>query len=278
MPDFVRANRNLRNGVAELGFHLFDLAAYEVLYRMSPARKELFFNGGYLPLAPDFLIDAAYANEPHAAMMYHLVGASNIASLKPNPRQILDIGCGQGGGIYYLNKLYPDAMCVGTERSRGAVRLARHNLAGISHASVDRATGDTLNYDTAKFDMVISVGAPTYIGLTRFVSETARVSKPNAIISFSGGYRQGDHKKIEAEISAASEEYGCELLSYDDITPHTFASLKADIPRREEALKRVIWPFRLYDERWADMPGSPEYAEYENGQRADFAAVMRRKE
>jgi SAM-dependent methyltransferase len=277
MPDFVRANRKLGNGIAEIGFHLFDLAAYEVLYRLSPARRELFFNGGYLPLAPDFLTDPAYENEAHAAMMYHLVAATNIADLKPRPQSILDIGCGQGGGIYYLNKLYPDASCIGTERSRGAVRLARHNLAGIHKASVDRATGDTLAYEAAQFDMVISVGAPTYIGLTRFVSETARVTKPEATISFSGGYRQGDQKKIEDEIATAAEAYGCELLRYDDITPHTFASLKADIPRREAALKRVIWPFRLYGERWADMPGSPEYDEYENGQRADFAAVLRRK-
>jgi hypothetical protein len=67
------------------------------------------------------------------------------------------------------------------------------------------------------------------------------------------------------------------MVRYSNITPHTFASLKADIPRREKALARVPWPFRLHGNRWADMPGTPEYNEYENGLRADFAAVLRRK-
>ncbi len=55
-----------------------------------------------------------------------------------------------------------------------AVRVAGPPLAAFADAS---------------FDLVISVGAPTYFGLTLFVTEAARVVTPGGIISLSGGYR-----------------------------------------------------------------------------------------
>lgn len=276
MPDHLRARRGFVKRSLGLGFHLFDLAAYEVLYRLSPARKHWFFNGGYLPRDDDFIPLPDFAGEAHCAMMYHQAGHSMIADLAPEPRDILDIGCGQGGGLLYLSHLYPAANLTGTERSLSAVALAQRRLAGRLDVRIRHGKSRALPFDAERFDLVISVGAPTYFGLTRFVREAARVLRPGGIVSLSGGYRQGDHAEIEAELHAAAKETGLEMRRYRDITPHTFASLKADIPRREREIARVPWPFRLYAVKWADMPGSTEYAEYAEGRRADFAAVLRK--
>jgi len=276
MPDLGRFRKTLLHRVGAFGFHLFDLAAYEFLYRLSPARKLMFFNGGYLPLAEDLLSDPAITEaEAPNAMMYHLV-AQTLLPAPVAPRKVLDIGCGQGGGAYYLSRLFPSANVVATERNRTAVRNARKRFAHIRQLRFEPATGDRLVFGADRFDLVISVGAPTYFGLTRFVSEAAGVLAPGGTLAFSGGYREGDHALIEAELRAAAAAAGLEVRSYHDITPHTFAALKADIPRRIAMLARVPWPFRLYGEKWADLPGSAEYDEYATGKRADFAAVMTR--
>ena len=93
-------------------------------------------------------------------------------------------------------------------------------------------------------------------------------------MSIAGGYRQGDHSRIRAEIAEAAADAGLLLHAYHDIAANTFAALNADIPRRAQALARVPWPFRRLARRWTDMPGSREYREYEDGLRADFAAVL----
>jgi SAM-dependent methyltransferase len=276
MPDLLRFSNSLSRRAFGFAFHLFDLVAYEVLYRLSPARKHWFFNGGYLPVDDDFLAIPEFRAETHCAMMYHQAGHSQIKELAPTPRQIIDIGCGQGGGLVYLSRLYPGAGLTGTERSRSAVALARQRTAGLIEADIRSGSAALAGFAPASFDLVISVGAPTYFGLTRFVSEVARLVSPGGVISFSGGYRQGDHTLIEAELRQAAAAEGLEFISYRDITPHTFASLKADLPRREVEIAKVPWPFRIYAVKWADMPGSREFLEYETGQRADFAAVLRK--
>lgn len=255
--------------------HLFDLAAYEFLYRLSPARSNKFFNGGYLPLAPDFQALPEFENEQHCAMMYHFVGQSHLADLNMQPRKVLDVGCGQGGGLHYLSTLFPDAEFVGTDRNATVVRLARRNLRQRKNVSFVKATGNSLRFPEKSFDLVLSVGAPTYFPLTTYISEAARIVAPGGIISFSAGYRQHAHELVEAEVKQSALDNGLDFVRYTDITPNTFASLKADIPRRIELLNRVPWPFRSYGHKWSDLPGSPEYQEYEEGQRTDFAVVLR---
>ncbi|MDP1667526.1 class I SAM-dependent methyltransferase [Phaeovulum sp.] len=275
MPDLVRIRHSGAAAPIRIALHLFDLAAYEVLYRFSPVRNHLFFNGGYLPLAADMVACPAVAGEEPNAMMYHLLLRSMVADLDPRPAALVDVGCGQGGGLLYAHCLYPVAELAGTDRNGTVTRLARRNLAGVPGCRFVKGGGkDEIAFADASFDFVLSVGAPTYFGLTRFVAEAARVCRPGGIIAFSGGYRQGEHAVIEAELRAAAQDRGLRFIRYTNITPHTFAALEADIPRRIEKLKRVPWPFRAYGWKWADMPGSAEYEEYVTGKRADFAAVL----
>lgn len=275
MPDLLRFRQASAPAPLRLALHLFDLAAYEVLYRFSPVSRKRFFNGGYLPLAPNFRHLPALAGEEASAMMYHLLLSTLAADQHPAPTRILDIGCGQGGGLLYAHALFPDARLMGTDRNGTVTRMARRSLAAIPGTILAKGRADRIAFPDACADMVISVGAPTYFGLPRFVAEAGRVCRPGGLIAFSGGYRQGDHARIEAELRAAAAASGLTFLRYADITPNTFAALKADIPRRAAELARVPRPFRAYGWKWADMPGSREYAEYETGLRADFACLLR---
>jgi len=275
MPDLLRAKKSWLKTVLGFGFHIFDLVAYEILYRFSPVRKHLFFNGGYLPVDKKMLILDEMQDEAPNAMMYHIVCEPLLKDAKEYST-LLDVGCGQGGGLYYMAHIFKDTTFIGTERNGYAVKLAQKLCAALPNVRAQKATGNRLDFPDAKFDAVLSVGAPTYFGLTKFVTEAARVTRIGGLISFSGGYRQGDHAAIEQELRDACGT-NLELLLYRNITPNTFASLEADIPRREKLLRKVPWPFRLYGEKWADMPGSAEYDEYEKGLRADFMAVIRKR-
>jgi SAM-dependent methyltransferase len=236
----------------------------------------MFFNGGYLPLSSDFLHHVVGEAEAHCAMMYHFVAGINPALDRTHVQRVLDVGCGQGGGLRYLATLFPLAQVTGTDRSRAAVLRARRNLSTLDRVDLIRTGSGASGFVEGPFDLVIGVGTPTYIGLRSFVLESARVLKEGGKVSISGGYRQGDHCAVRAELEAAGTETGCDLITYQDITPNTFAALEADIPRREAALARVPWPFDRYGRRWADLPGSEEYEEYRTGRRVDFAAVLQR--
>ena len=277
MPDLVRIRQSSAPAPVRLALLAFDLAAYEVLYRFSPVRRKRFFNGGYLPLSADFTALPELAGEEASAMMYHLLLRDMIRDLAPRPEVILDVGCGQGGGLIYAHHLFPEARLLGTDRNGTVTRKAARALAHVPGARFAKGRGDRIVFGDACADLVVSVGAPTYFGLPTYVAEAARCCRKGGIIALSGGYRHGDHAVIEAELRAGAEAHGLVFHAYRNITPHTFAALQADIPRREAELARVIWPFRLYGRKWADMPGSAEYEEYVTGRRADFAAVLIRR-
>lgn len=276
MPDLVRIRQSSAPAPVRLALHLFDLAAYEVLYRFSPVSRKRFFNGGYLPLAPDLKHLPDLAGEEPAAMMYHLLLCTMVADIAPQPNAILDVGCGQGGGLLYAKALFPQALLMGTDRNGTATRMTKRHLSGLGPSVVRKGGGDRIAFPDACADFVISVGAPTYFGLPRYVAEASRICQPGGVIAFSGGYRQGDHSAIEAELRGAARQNGLDFHAYANITPNTFAALQADIPRRAAELARVPWPFRAYGWKWADMPGSAEYDEYATGRRADFACVLRK--
>lgn len=274
MPDLVRLRQSTAPAPIRLALLAFDLAAYEVLYRFSAVRRRRFFNGGFLPISPDFQFLPPLAGEDASAMMYHLLLRDMVAGLSPAPTAILDVGSGQGGGLLYAHHLYPDAHLLGTDRNGTVTRKAARAFAHLSTARFVKGRGDRINFPDASADFVISVGAPTYFGLPTYVAEAARCCRSGGIIAFSGGYRQGDIAEIEKELRLAATRNGLKFHAFRNITPHTFAALQADIPRREAEVANVPWPIRLYARKWADLPGSAEYDEYVNGQRADFAAVM----
>lgn len=209
-------------------------------------------------------------------MMYHLLLVDLPKDLAPDPSVILDVGCGQGGGLLYAHALFPKARLLGTDRNGTATRMAARLLAAIPGSTLIKGGGTRIHMPDACADFVLSVGAPTYFGLSAYVAEAARCGRAGAIIAFSGGYRQGDHAVIEAELRDAARSHGLIFHQYRDITPNTFAALQADIPRRAAELADVPWPFRAYGWKWADMPGSAEYEEYRTGRRADFACLLQR--
>lgn len=276
MPDLLRFRHAALPALGRVAAHLFDLAAYEVLYRFSPVSGKRFFNGGFLPLSPDLRALPELANEEASAMMYHLLLADLPKDLAPDPSVILDVGCGQGGGLLYAHALFPAARLIGTDRNRTVTRKAARLLAAVPDSLIVKGGGNRIHLPDNCADFVLSVGAPTYFGLSAYVAEATRCARPGAIIAFSGGYRQGDHAMIEAELRDAARSRGLIFHQYRDITPNTFAALQADIPRRAEELARVPWPFRAYGWKWADMPGSAEYEEYRSGRRADFACLLQR--
>ena len=274
MADFADKISSPVRNAGNLAFHLFDVLAYEALYRLSPARNNMFFNAGYLPLADDFLHLPEFAGEEHSAMMYHFISKTLLPDPDFQPARVLDIGCGQGGGVAYLSRLYPNCKITGIDRSASVIKRAIRNNAGNSRVCFQKTTGIHLPFEDGSFDFIVGVESPAYFGLSNYIIETARILSPGGIIAFSGGYRNGDHGKIKAEICETAKSCNLNKTIYQDITPNTFASLKADIPRRAKLLKRVPWPFRLKGNNWAKMPGSIEYEEYETGKRADFAAIL----
>jgi hypothetical protein len=125
--------------------------------------SNIYSDGKYLGNNPTWDVEHSIwkANE-----IYKLLAKNNVYLKK-----IVEIGCGAGGILDQLSKIYPEARLVGFDISPQAIRLSQ----GFSSDRVKFVTGDFLNYPNENFDLTICADVfehvDDYMGFLRKLSQ-----------------------------------------------------------------------------------------------------------
>ncbi|WP_306030706.1 class I SAM-dependent methyltransferase [Stappia sp. MMSF_3263] len=255
----------------------FQEAIYFALYRLSPARHQNFFNSGFSPADETLSNLSPFDQEPLQATLYDQVLWSLTRDAEKREwNDILDIGCGLGGGMQVAARRFPDARITGVDVNGSAVSVCRKRLQVFPNLTVKQASARELPFADASFDMIFSVGTASYVGMPAFVAEAARVLRPGGTLSFSLGYTDKAFANQIRVANALARENGLRVQQIVDITKNVFAAIAEDVPRRLALIDRVPGPFRGYALDWADMPGTMRYQEYVEGRRLDYAVVCER--
>jgi ubiquinone/menaquinone biosynthesis C-methylase UbiE len=78
------------------------------------------------------------------------------ALLAPNPRRVLDVGCGTGALLRKVGDRFPGAELVGVDPAAGMVEAARKAWRGDGAVRFIRAAAEHLPFDGGEFDLVMS--------------------------------------------------------------------------------------------------------------------------
>jgi ubiquinone/menaquinone biosynthesis C-methylase UbiE len=76
--------------------------------------------------------------------------------LAPNPRRVLDVGCGTGALLRKVAKRFPRADLSGVDPAPGMVEAARKAWRGDGPARFVRAAAEALPFEDGEFDLVMS--------------------------------------------------------------------------------------------------------------------------
>jgi fatty-acid O-methyltransferase len=162
-------------------FPRFQKRLYPLMTRFT-AGEVLLLNNGYeedppmaLPLAP--------ADEPSrwAIQLYHRVATQVDLSGK----QVLEVGCGHGGGASYVMRTLGPASYTGLDLNPAGIAFCRerHNLPGMDFV---RADAQNLPFPDQSFDAVINIeSSHCYPQFSRFLDEVARVLRPGGHFLYS---------------------------------------------------------------------------------------------
>ncbi|GGE76589.1 class I SAM-dependent methyltransferase [Stappia taiwanensis] len=273
MSALYEMKRRFQRKLPKAWQHRFQEAIYVLLYRVSPARKQNFFNSGYAPALAELEAMPPFDREPLQATLYDVVLRQLVDDIPGARGTILDIGCGLGGGIRLASVRYPESKVTGVDINATAVKVCRKRMKDLSNVTVTLGNGRALPLPDAAFDFIFSVGAASYISLPEFLQEASRVLKPGGTLSFSVGYTDAQFEQHRQMVENQARKAGLTLRRAVDITENVFAAIAEDTPRRQALIDRVPWPFRGYALNWADMPGTPRYQEYADGRRLDYAVV-----
>ena len=201
----------------------------------------------------------------------HVACAAELAG-----RDVLEVGCGRGGGAAFVLEQFHPRSVTGLDLSKAAIARCRaeHAAPGLTFVAGD---AERLPFAAGAFDAVLSVeSSHCYPDVPRFLAEAARVLRPGGVLLIADFrhtvlpegaedalVRQEDVACLRAQIAAA----GFRVLEEEDVTANVLEALRLDTPNRRARLERgVPRPLRQHALAFAAVEGGAMYRAYEQGQ------------
>lgn len=245
---------------------------YEYLAGRYTASAWVFMNYGFADLDPHAKpLDLSPSDEQDrfAIQLYHHVaGPVDLRGL-----DVLEVGCGRGGGCSYIWRYLGPRSVVGVDFSPRAIDLCTrdHATVGLSFSQGD---AESLPCADGSFDVVLNVeSSHCYGSMERFLSEVSRVLRPDGHLLFADLRNNDGVLRLRAALRAS----GLQVLRDHAITPHVLAALDRDDERRQALIRqnvpRLLWTwFYLF----AGVRGTTIYESLRTG-RAEYVSCVLRK-
>jgi ubiquinone/menaquinone biosynthesis C-methylase UbiE len=244
---------------------------YQLLSRLDTKDFLLFMNYGYahLDTTPPLALQAEDEPNRYLIQLYHQV--ANPIDLRE--RDVLEVGCGRGGGAAFLARYLGPQSMTGVDLSDQAIRFcaARHGSTGARFVP---GNAEHLPFGAQTFDVVINVESSHCYGSTeQFLCEVERVLRPGGYLLYTD-FR--DHDQLEhwrSQIAAA----GFCIQDERSITTNVVRALDLDHDRRQALIERHMPQLiRKRFGSFAGLRGSPIYEDFRTG-RLEYRYFVLRK-
>jgi SAM-dependent methyltransferase len=199
-----------------------------------------------LPLFPEDESDRL------AIQLYqHVIGVVGLEN-----RDVLELGCGRGGGCWYVSRYYHPRSVTGLDLSKRAVALCSERYARRA-LSFHQGDAEAMPFANGSFDIVLNVeSSHCCVSMQEAMSEVFRVLR-------GGGYYLFDdlcpaeliHQRRQQLLSA-----GLRLVKENTITANVLAALCTDHDRKRALIRLwVPWPLRGVFQEFAGLKDTPIY-------------------
>jgi SAM-dependent methyltransferase len=199
-------------------------------------------------------------------LYHHLTRRVDLAGA-----DVLEVGCGRGGGASYVQRYAHPRSTVGLDFSLRSLEFCRrtHRVPGLAFVQGD---AEALPFPNGAFDAVINVeSSHCYGSLQRFFFEAARVLRPCGALLYADFCAQPRLAAFRGQIAR------CPLgpIAQMDITDQVVEALVLDSERRCALVReRIPWPLVTTFVHFAGARGSRVFEEFSNGQLRYYSFVF----
>lgn len=190
-------------------------AVYNAMHRYVPTDDLIFMNLGYAaegaPVPPSPISVDHYPRQ-----LYERV----VGDVDLRDKQVLEIGCGRGGGAAHVHAKFGSKSFIGLDLARVGIERCqvRHEIPGLTFQ-----VGDATNlpFDAESIDAVINIeSSHCYPSRARFLSEVHRVLAPGGHFLFADLVWPHMDGVSLSDLDAMLRASGLELVEHEDITRH----------------------------------------------------------
>ncbi len=245
---------------------------YALAYGVKEVRERGFFTGGFWPPLPSLQEVPGLAKARSHANLYELA-LRHLPGPRPQPRAVLDIGCGAGGGLIYAHAVFPKARLVGVDLNGTALKAAWQRLEKVPTVELRQASGDRTRLPPHGFDIIVGIGCVNAIGPSELLTECARLLAPGGVVSLTAVFTLAP-AQVQVLFEAAAWQAGLVLRQVSEITEGTRAALAHDQGWAEKVVARVPAPLRGRAREMAALPGTRAARAMAEGRIRSYAILV----
>ncbi|GHO55806.1 putative methyltransferase [Ktedonobacter robiniae] len=234
---------------------------FQALAQLDKEAQMLFMNYGYIDLRPDagaIALQDEDEKDRYCIQLYHAVaGAITLKNL-----DVLEIGCGRGGGASYMMRYLQPKSVVGIDRCVTAVQFCREQYS-VEGLSFSLGNAQSLPFRENTFDAVVNIeSSHCYESMEDFLREVFRVLRPHGSFLFTD-FRNKNHVEM---LRKQLQDAGFVALEETCITPNVVRALDLDNQRKMNLIQQKI-PKKLQKifQLFAGVQGSKTYEAFRTG-------------
>jgi ubiquinone/menaquinone biosynthesis C-methylase UbiE len=208
---------------------------YWYVNRVDKNAEILFMNFGYSNHNDKLKLDQKDVPNRYSIQLYHHL----VDGIQLENKQILEVGCGRGGGLNFVNRRFKPKSTCGLDMDKTAVKFCTKYY-NIGNESFLQGDAQNLPFQDNSFDILMNVeSSHRYPNMKAFLSETFRTLRP-------GGYMLFTDFRYDYEMSEMLDQFkssGLKLLSQEDITANVVKALENDDERRRKLIQKLAPKF-----------------------------------
>lgn len=231
----------------------------------------LFMNFGYSDTNQIIrLVEHDESNRYSVQLYHHLASAVNISN-----KDIIEIGCGRGGGLEYIIRCFSPASARGIDLDKWAIAFCNRHYV-VKELSFLQGDAQDLPLDNDSCDIVINVeSSHRYPDMNLFLKEVHRILRPEGYLLFADFRYNFEMPVLKKQLLSS----GMTILKEEFITQQVVNALKLDDERKRELVKKMT-PVFLHKValNFAGAIGSETYNRFMSGGYIYFSYILKKNQ
>lgn len=233
-----------------------------------------FMNFGYAPNGnpkEEIHWEESDVDNRHGIFLYrHVASGINLRNL-----DVLEVGCGRGGGAEYIKRNLKPRTMVGIDFSESAVAFCNqnHQIRGLSFETADALS---LPFQDESFDAVMNVeSSHCYDSMDVFLNQVMRVLRAGGTLLLAD-FRPAN--KVQ-DLRQSIQDAGFLIIKEADITGNVYRSLTLDSDKKKTLISEKIHkPFVKPFCEFAATKGTRTYKRFERRELRYLSFVLKKAE
>jgi len=197
-----------------------------------------------------------------------------MSSVDTESKDIVEIGCGRGGGLSYIARIFPVASALGIDLNNRAILFCnRHyKMKGLSFLKGD---AQNLKLEKNSCDIVINVeSSHRYPNMNAFLKEVVRILRLGGYFLFTDFRYDNEMEGLKKDL----EESGLTVVKERNINHEVTAALALDDTRRRKLIYKLAPKF-LHNLalNFAGAVGSDTYNNFASNKYVYFSYLFKKE-